>query len=89
MLLFMKSAPSQGQVNSPNAQPSPPALAPGLPCVPSTLFPHRAEALGSLPENGPWGREAAGHLPFPPCSPPASRCCPVLGPAPLGEGAQP
>lgn len=84
MLLFIKSAPSQGQVNSPNAQLSPPALAPGLPCVPSTATEPRPWA--PLPENGPQGGEAAGHLPFPPCSPPASHCCPVLGPDPLGEG---
>lgn len=82
MLLFMKSAPSQGQVNSPNAQPGPPALALGLPCVPSAAAELKPRA--SLPENCPRGREAAGHQPLAPCSPPAPRCCPVLGPAPSG-----
>lgn len=57
MLHFMKSAPSQGQVNSPNAQPSPPAPAPVLPHVPSAAEELRPRA--SLPENGLWGREAA------------------------------
>lgn len=46
MLHFMKSAPGQGQVNSPNTQPrhAPPSLAPGLLHIPS-----RAEASGSPP----------------------------------------
>lgn len=57
MLHFMKSAPSQGQVNSPNAQPGPPAAAPVLPHVPSAAAELRPRA--SLPENGLWGREAA------------------------------
>lgn len=84
MLLFMKSAPSQGQVNSPNAQLSPPALAPGLPCIPSAATEPRP--WPPLPENGPRGREAAGHQPLPPCSPPTPHCWPVLCPDPLGEG---
>lgn len=53
MLLFMKSALSQGQVNSPNAQLGPPALALGLPCVPSAAAEPRPWA--PLPENGRWG----------------------------------
>lgn len=58
MLLFIKSAPSQGQVNSPNAQLSPPALAPGLPCVPSTATEPRPWA--PLPENGPQAERLLG-----------------------------
>lgn len=53
MLLFMKSALSQGQVNSPNAQLGPPALALGLLCVPSAAAEPRPWA--PLPENSPWG----------------------------------
>ena len=58
MLHFMKSALCQGQGNSPNAQPGPPALAPGLLCVPSAAAEPRPRA--PLPENGPWGRGCQG-----------------------------
>lgn len=53
MLHFMKSAPSQGQVNSPTARPGPRTLA--LLRVP----PADPRPWAPLPENGLWGRGAA------------------------------